>query len=83
MRNAQDGTDPQRLLNPCKGDILAGFWGDAVEMDDGVRMAWMRQPHWYMGLYPTTYSVGLVAATAMAGRVADQGPPPCSDGCKC
>ena len=62
-----------QLLNQCKGDILAGFWGDAVEIDDGARMTWMRQPHYYMGLYPYTYSVGLVAATAMAGRVADEG----------
>jgi oligoendopeptidase F len=64
-----------QLLNQCKGDILAGFWGDAVEIDDGARMTWMRQPHYYMGLYPYTYSVGLVAATAMAGLVADEGPP--------
>jgi oligoendopeptidase F len=63
------------LLNQCKGEILAGFWGDAVEIDDGARMTWMRQPHYYMGLYPYTYSVGLVAATAMAGRVADEGDP--------
>jgi len=62
-----------QLLNQCKGEILAGFWGDAVEIDDGARMTWMRQPHYYMGLYPYTYSVGLVAATAMAGRVADEG----------
>jgi oligoendopeptidase F len=62
-----------QLLNQCKGDILAGFWGDAVEIDDGARMTWMRQPHYYMGLYPYTYSVGLVAATAMAGRIAEEG----------
>jgi oligoendopeptidase F len=64
-----------QLLNQCKGEILAGFWGDAVEFDDGARMTWMRQPHYYLGLYPYTYSVGLVAATAMAGRVADEGAP--------
>jgi oligoendopeptidase F len=62
-----------QLLNQCMGDILAGFWGDAVEIDDGARMTWMRQPHYYMGLYPYTYSVGLAAATALAGRVADEG----------
>ena len=62
-----------QLLNQCKGEILAGFWGDAVEIDDGARMTWMRQPHYYMGLYPYTYSVGLVAATAMAGKVAKEG----------
>jgi oligoendopeptidase F len=64
-----------QLLNQCKGEILAGFWGDAVEIDDGARMTWMRQPHYYMGLYPYTYSVGLVAATAMAGKVAAEGAP--------
>ena len=31
-----------QLLNQCKGEILAGFWGDAVEIDDGARMTWMR-----------------------------------------
>ena len=63
------------LLNRTKGEVLEGFWGDAVEIDDGARMTWMRQPHYYMGLYPYTYSVGLVAATAMGQRVAQEGAP--------
>jgi oligoendopeptidase F len=63
------------VLNERKGQILARFWGDTVEIDDGARMTWMRQPHYYMGLYPYTYSVGLVAATAMAQRVKAQGQP--------
>ena len=61
------------LLNRCKGEILEEFWGDAVTIDDGARMTWMRQPHYYMGLYPYTYSVGLVASTAMARLVAQEG----------
>ena len=63
------------LLNRCKGEVLAEFWGDALEVDDGARMTWMRQPHYYMGLYPYTYSVGLVVSTAMATRVAEEGEP--------
>jgi oligoendopeptidase F len=63
------------LLNRTKGAVLEEFWGDAVEVDDGARMTWMRQPHYYMGLYPYTYSVGLVAATAMGQRVAQEGAP--------
>jgi oligoendopeptidase F len=63
------------LLNQRKGDILAKFWGDTVEIDDGARMTWMRQPHYYLGLYPYTYSVGLVASTAMALRIAAEGEP--------
>ena len=39
-----------------------------VEIDDGAAMTWMRQPHYYMGLYPYTYSIGLIAATALAEK---------------
>jgi oligoendopeptidase F len=63
------------VLNDCKGRILQRFWGDTVRIDDGARMTWMRQPHYYMGLYPYTYSVGLVASTAMALRVQQEGAP--------
>ncbi len=63
------------VLNRLKGGILETFWGDTVEIDDGARMTWMRQPHYYMGLYPYTYSVGLVASTAMSLRVQQEGQP--------
>lgn len=63
-----------QLLNRTQGEVLEEFWAGAIEIDDGARMTWMRQPHYYMGLYPYTYSVGLVAATAMAGLVAQEGP---------
>jgi oligoendopeptidase F len=61
------------LLNERKRAILQGFWGDAVEIDEGAAMTWMRQPHYYIGLYPYTYSVGLVAATALAEKAAREG----------
>jgi oligoendopeptidase F len=53
----------------AQGRILAVLLGRHGEIDDGARMTWMRQPHYYMGLYPYTYSVGLVASTAMSLRV--------------
>ena len=61
------------LLNERKKAILQKFWGDTVEIDDGAAMTWMRQPHYYMGLYPYTYSVGLVAATALAEKASREG----------
>lgn len=64
-----------QVLNTTQGEILQGFWGDTVQLDDGARMTWMRQPHFYMGLYPYTYSVGLVASTAMALIVQREGQP--------
>jgi oligoendopeptidase F len=62
-------------LSGTKGEILQQFWGDAVEIDDGARLTWMRQPHYYMGLYPYTYSAGLTASTAVAQMIREEGEP--------
>ncbi len=74
-RAESGGSITAAVLNGLKGDILGRFWGDTVEIDDGARMTWMRQPHYYMGLYPYTYSVGLVASTAMSLLVQKEGAP--------
>jgi oligoendopeptidase F len=71
----QGGSITASVLDACKGRILQRFWGDTVTIDDGARMTWMRQPHYYMGLYPYTYAVGLAASTAMALRVQAEGAP--------
>lgn len=41
------------------------FWGDTVEIDDDAALTWMRQPHYYLGLYSYTYSAGLSIATQL------------------
>jgi len=61
------------LLNERKRAILQKFWGDSVEIDSNAGMTWMRQPHYYIGLYPYTYSVGLVAATALGEKARREG----------
>jgi oligoendopeptidase F len=60
-------------ISQTKLDILTRFWGDTVEMDEGAKLTWMRQPHYYMGLYPYTYSVGLSASTVLAKRIEAEG----------
>ena len=55
--------------------VIREFWGDAVEIDEAAGMTWMRQPHYYMGLYPYTYSAGLTASTAVAQQIAEEGQP--------
>jgi oligoendopeptidase F len=55
--------------------ILRAFWGDEVEVDDAARVNWMRQPHYYMGLQPYTYAVGLSGATAVANLIEQEGAP--------
>ncbi|MEW4355097.1 oligoendopeptidase F [Streptococcus pneumoniae] len=51
-------------LNSIMKEVLTQFWGDAVEIDDDAALTWMRQSHYYMGLYSYTYSAGLVLSTA-------------------
>lgn len=58
-----------------KGNVLKEFWGDAVEIDESATLTWMRQPHYYMGLYPYTYSAGLTASTAISKKIFNEGQP--------
>ena len=55
------------------------FWGDAVEINEGAELTWMRQPHYYMGLYSYTYSAGLTIATQAALRIEKEGAPAVED----
>lgn len=52
---------------------LETFWGDAMELTEGCELTWMRQPHYYMGLYSYTYSAGLTLATQAALNIAAEG----------
>ena len=52
---------------------LETFWCDAVELTEGCELTWMRQPHYYMGLYSYTYSAGLTLATQAALNIAAEG----------
>ena len=60
-------------LNSAQGDILDEFWGGEVTIDQGARLTWMRQPHYYRGLYPYTYSAGLTIGTAVARALQEDG----------
>ncbi len=63
------------VLSRLQGEILEEFWGGEVEIDDGARLTWMRQPHYYMGLYPYSYSAGLTVGTAVAKAIQEEGQP--------
>lgn len=62
-------------LCDLKGDILSSFWGEDVVIDDHAKLTWMRQPHYYMSLYPYTYAAGLTASTAVAKLIREEGQP--------
>ncbi|SES70180.1 oligopeptidase F. Metallo peptidase. MEROPS family M03B [Oceanobacillus limi] len=63
------------VLTQQKQEALESFWGDAVTFDENSGLTWMRQPHYYMGLYPYTYSAGLTVSTAVAQKIQTEGKP--------
>ncbi|CQR26076.1 oligoendopeptidase F [Streptococcus varani] len=54
------------ILCEIKLAILKEFWGEEFEIGEDAGLIWIRQPHYYIGLYPYTYSAGLTIGTAMA-----------------
>ncbi|WP_370457466.1 oligoendopeptidase F [Sporosarcina sp. JAI121] len=63
------------ILNNLKRGVLEEFWGNDVEINEGAELTWMRQPHYYMGLYPYTYSAGLTISTQVSKRILEKGQP--------
>lgn len=79
-RKVQAGECVQaETLSGIMKNVLEKFWGDAVELTDGAELTWMRQPHYYMGLYSYTYSAGLTIATQVCKRIEKEGQPAVDD----
>ena len=66
-------------LDRLMRETLEKFWGGDVELTDGAELTWMRQPHYYMGLYSYTYSAGLTVATQACKRIEAEGAPAVED----
>lgn len=74
QREVYDRVDQKKplsahVLKHLKLDVLRKFWGDAVEIPEWAGLTWMRQPHYFMGLYPYTYSAGLTLGTKVSKMI--------------
>lgn len=69
----EGGSVNAETLSRIMKETLQKFWGDAVEISDDAALTWMRQPHYYMGLYSYTYSAGLTVATQVCRRIETEG----------
>lgn len=67
------GSVNAEVLNRLMKETLQNFWGSDVEISDDAARTWMRQPHYYMGLYSYTYSAGLTVATQACKRIEAEG----------
>lgn len=57
------------ILCQIKLDVMKEFWGEDFEIGEDAGLIWMRQPHYYIGLYSYTYSAGLTIGTTMAKQL--------------
>lgn len=69
----EGGSINAKILNQLKKATLEKFWQDEVIINEGAELTWMRQPHYYMGLYPYTYSAGLTISTIASKRILNEG----------
>ncbi len=75
----EGGSVTAETLSRLMKETLQAFWGEDVEIDDNAAHTWMRQPHYYMGLYSYTYSAGLTVATQVSKRIQAEGQPAVED----
>ena len=57
------------VLSNVKKEVMQEFFGDSLVVNEGAELTWMRQPHYYMGLYSYTYSAGLTIGTQVAKMI--------------
>lgn len=73
------GSVNAETLSRLMRETLQKFWGEDVEIPEDAALTWMRQPHYYMGLYSYTYSAGLTVATQVCRRIEREGRPAVED----
>ncbi len=75
----EGGSVNAQTMSRIMKETLEKFWGEDVEISDDAALTWMRQPHYYMGLYSYTYSAGLTVATQACRRIEEEGAPAVED----
>lgn len=55
------------------------YYGDNMEVDEGIAMEWARIPHFYYDYYVFQYATGFSAAIAIAMRILKEGAPAVAD----
>lgn len=58
-----------------QADVFERFYDGAVDVDEGARLYWAQQPHFYTGLYPYTYAAGLSCSYGVADAIQREGQP--------
>ena len=54
-------------------DLNLRYYGDAVTMDERIKVEWARIPHFYYDYYVFQYATGFSAAVAISQRILAEG----------
>lgn len=63
------------LLEKIWLDLNRKYYGDAIVLDDEIKIEWARIPHFYRPFYVYQYATGYAAATTLANNLRCQGQP--------
>lgn len=58
-----------------QGAVFERFFAGTVAIDEGARLYWAQQPHFYSNLYPYTYAAGLSCAFSVVEAIRSEGQP--------
>ncbi|MEW6568338.1 MAG: oligoendopeptidase F [Chloroflexota bacterium] len=56
-------------------DLVTGYHGPGVVIDDDIAIEWARIPHFYFNFYVYQYATGLSASLALGRQILEQGQP--------
>ncbi len=57
------------------GRLNADYFGDAITLDDEIRLEWVRIPHFYYNYYVYQYATGFASAVALSKMILGEGAP--------
>lgn len=75
MRSASGGDTTPDGLKQFWYELNKKYYGDAVVIDEPLKMEWARIPHFYTPFYVYQYATGFSAATAIASAILEEGAP--------
>lgn len=62
------------FLSDSYGELNQKYYGDALVDDPEIHYEWSRIPHFYYNYYVFQYATGFSAASALAGKILNEGP---------
>lgn len=74
LAEAGEPLTPATIMQ-VQGEVFERFYAGTVSVDEGARLYWAQQPHFYINLYPYTYAAGLSCGFAVAEAIKQEGQP--------